>query len=144
MSTQKNGPKEDGMKQLSQKTEKAVYTRTWFNPSALRRGYKDTFDIFPDGKVVRRYYEGTPKKISAKEEWSLDPEAIGALFDSVVECMQAATDVYDFVDDSGSTLKLSFWGGEMMLPRGLGAEDNCIGWILERFVDSLPAKTGNT
>lgn len=132
------------MKQLSQKIEKAVYTRTWFNPSALRQGYKDTFDIFPDGKVVRRYYEGTSKKITAKEEWSLDPESIGALFDSVVECMQAATDVYDFVDDSGSTLKLSFWGGEMMLPRGLGAEDNCIGWILERFVDSLPAKTGNT
>ena len=80
------------MKQLSQKIEKAVYTRTWFNPSALRQGYKDTFDIFPDGKVVRRYYEGTPKKISAKEEWFLTQRQLGrSLTVSLNACRQPRT-----------------------------------------------------
>lgn len=125
------------MKPLSEKFEDALYTHDWFNPSELKLGYKETFEIYPDGKVVRRYYEGTSRKISEKEEWDLEPETIAALFDSIVDCMQTATDAYGFVDDCGATLKLSFWGGEIILPRGLGTEENCIGWIMERFISTL-------
>lgn len=125
------------MESLAQKIEKAVYTSTWFNPSELQRGYKETYDIFPDGKIVWRYFKGTSRKMSAKKEWILKPGTVLELFERIVDCMHSATDVTPFVDDSGATLKLSFWGGEIILPRGLGTQGTCIGWIMEPFVSEL-------
>ena len=125
------------MKPLSEKFIEALYTHDSFNPSKGRLWYKETFEIYPDGKIIRNYYEEDSDEISEQEEWDLDPGTIATLFDSVVDCMQTATDAYGFVDDCGATLKLSFWGGEIILPRGLGTEKNCIGWIMERFISKL-------
>ena len=130
------------MKPLTQKFEEAIYTRSWFNPSALQQGYKETFDIFQDGTVIREYFEGISEEASAREEWSLSPETVENLLDTIVDCMQTATDAFGFVDDCGATLTLSFWGGEIVLPRGLGTEENFIGLIMERFVSALPRNNG--
>lgn len=126
------------MKSLSEGIQKAMYTRTWFNPSKLQLGYKVTYEIFSDGKVVRRYYEGTSRKASETVKWTIDSDKIKALFDEIADCIHDANQVEGYVDDCGAQLKLYFWDGEVELPRGFGTREKDIGQIMETFANALP------
>lgn len=128
------------MNSLSKDILSVLYTRTWFNPAELKLGYKETYEIMPDGKVIYRHYQGTSRKIAEKVEWTIEGEQARLLFDEIIDCMHNADQVIGYVDDCGAQVKLTFWDGIIELPRGFGTMGTDIGTIMEKFTSSL----GNT
>lgn len=125
------------MKSLAKEIRSVLYTRTWFNPAELKLGYKVTYEVLPSGKVTRRYYHGTSRKISEKTEWQVPTDRVLSLFNEIVDCLHSADRVTGYVDDCGATVRLEFWDGTMDLPRGLGNADKDVGRLLEIFTSVL-------
>ena len=125
------------MKSLAQSIEKARYTESWFDVSAMRIGRKETYEFYPNGRVIFRLFEGSSRKSSYHMEYLLSPKTISEFFARIEGCIHSADQVMDFVDDCGGELKLSFFGGEMVLPRGFGNSKNYIGGIVSSFVEEI-------
>ena len=125
------------MNSLAKEIQSVLYTRTWFNPAELKLGYKVTYEVLPSGKVTRRYYHGTSRKISEKTEWQVPTDRALSLFNEIVDCLHSADRVTGYVDDCGATVKLEFWDGSMELPRGLGTAEKDVGRTMELLTNAL-------
>ena len=122
------------MNELVSGIEKLRYTSTFFSMEKMDLGSREAYEIFPGGLIRYYAYEGHSRKPYEKRTFKIRPAAVEKLFEEIVDCFQTAEFLSLIIDDCGGEAALTYDGGQLVLPRGLGKDGVCIGSIMEDFI----------
>lgn len=116
------------------------YERSTFDVAKMKHGKRDLFLITKDGTIEYRRYE--PKIPIALFRWTyhVDPTQVSAYYSQVINCMQTATRIVEYIDDSTAKLTIVHHSGEIVLPRGLENGSASLASITGDFLSSAGIK----
>ena len=121
------------MDKLASKIQKLTYTEHFYDPAEHEPAGRTVYEFNPSGIIdVSEYDSGDD--VPFTDDYFLKPDEAGKLYEDVVRCMQTATTVTVFVDDTTAEAVLHFADGEITLPRGLGDGKKCLGDIITRYI----------
>lgn len=126
----------DAMCDIVRGIEKIKYEESFFSIEKMAIGHKQVYSIYPSGKIERRSYKDNLRKLHAKEIIEIPPEKVLEYYTKVINCMKNASMVSQYVDDCGAKMTISYWGGEIVLPRGLESQDGNISSITYEFLSA--------
>lgn len=121
----------DGIRSLT-------FTRTRFDVNLLKVGEKQVVTISADGKVSVQVYRRTSKigrmRLTSTDHFTVSEEDVTRLFEETIRLIRECTEVAESIDDATGEVKLTYFGGEVTVPRGLSKGSMSVERIIDSFV----------
>lgn len=111
------------------------YEKSFFSVDEMVE-YKSVYVIHKTGIIERLAYKGKSKRILSKKSLTVSPDVVIAYYRDIINCIKSAVRVSDFVDDCDAQTTICYYGGEIVLPRGLESETDVISFLSESFLKS--------
>lgn len=121
-----------------EKTEivKMRYVLRKFDFDTMRFYVRETYELFPDGRIIRIIYQQGSRRIIDKCTVCKEPpEDFGKLCEELAECIKSADKIMDCIDNCSKELTIYYGSGKTeKYDRGYGNTDTCIGIILNHYI----------
>lgn len=116
---------------------KMKYVSTYIDYSTMQRE-KTVYDIYPDGKIVKKEYHET-RKCQETVEYQVSQKTILNSFDKIMKCVHNATGWDMYVDDCSGELTIYHrYQLKEVMDRGLHSEDHSIMELIEGLLSAIP------
>ena len=114
---------------------KLIYKRDYFDINALTFGAKTVTTIYKDHIVIKEYKSKSRKPHIARTI-SCSTVDFNKLCDQLETCINSATKLDIYEDDSSEELRVVYkYGRVQIVDRGLGNKDTNIGSIMRSFLE---------
>ncbi|QBE97987.1 hypothetical protein PMF13cell1_03550 [Blautia producta] len=112
------------------------YTISYFDIEKMAMGRKETYELFPDGKVVLKCYETGNRKCLSKEVYTGTSEVdFQTILRRLLQCVSTADRCNQYVDDADAEIKIIYEFGRVdTIPRGYGNQEMDVERIIADYL----------